>query len=174
MKRIALAVIAIIFIFAAADFSFAAYSFQVQGTVTKISGNQITIKDNQGQEISVAGNVSGLKTGDKVSVNVSVIRKETPRKLTAEEKDYLIKQCLVEPADVDIIPELIDDSQAIIVNGVTERNCDKLVPFKASREYYRKLGIDKKVPLPPAGWSTVWLTEKEFKNYLYIMDHAPW
>ena len=175
MKKTALAAIVVIFVFfTLAKFSFAANDFEIKGTVTKINGNQITIKDNQGREVSIPGNPNSIRIGDKILVNVSIRQQESPRKLTADEKDYLTKQCLIDSADLDIIPELDNDHQVQILNGVVERNCSKLASFKTSREYYRKLRIDAVVPLPPVGWSLSWLTDKEYQHYLDILNNAPW
>ena len=62
MKKTALAAIAVILVFTLAKFSFAASDFEIKGTVTKINGNQITIKDNQGEEYPYQATliVSGL------------------------------------------------------------------------------------------------------------------
>ncbi|HUN56323.1 MAG TPA: hypothetical protein VMU29_14315 [Smithella sp.] len=174
MKRIVLAVLTVIFVFVLAGFSMAANDFQIQGTVTKINGNQITIKDNKGKEVSIVGNANGLKTGDKVFVNVSIRQQETPRKLTAEEKEFLTNQCQINPAELDIIPELGNDNQAVILNGVAQRDCSKLASFKASREYYRRLNPGAAIPLAPVGWAIDWLTDKEFQRYLDILNNAPW
>ncbi|MGD0279644.1 MAG: hypothetical protein ABSC11_10090 [Smithella sp.] len=174
MKKTALAAIAVIFVFTLVKFGFAANDYEIKGTVTQINGNQITIKDNQGKEVSIAGNANGIKAGDKVFVNVSIRPQESPRKLTADEKDYLTKQCLIDSSDLDIIPELSHDSQAQVLNWVTARDCSKFASFKTSREYYRKLRIDAVVPLPPVGWSLSWLTDKEYQHYLDILNNAPW
>jgi hypothetical protein len=174
MKKTALAAIAVIFVFTLAKFSFAANDFEIKGTVTKINGNRITIKDDQGKEVSILGNPNGIRTGDKILVNVSIRPQESPRKLTVEEKDYLTKQCLIDSADLDIIPELDNDHQALILNGVTDRNCSKLASFKASREYYKKLRPNATIPLAPIGWAIDWLTEKEYQHYLDILNNAPW
>ncbi|MFZ1035931.1 MAG: hypothetical protein WAN57_01875 [Smithella sp.] len=174
MKKTALAAIAVILVFTLAKFSFAANDFEIKGTVTKINGNQITIKDNQGKEVSIPGNPNSIRVGDKILVNVSIRPQESARKLTVNEKDYLTKQCLIDSADLDIIPELDNDHQVLILNAVTDRNCSKLASFKASREYYRKLRPDAAIPLAPVGWSLSWITDKEYQRYLDILNNAPW
>ncbi|MGA9112030.1 MAG: hypothetical protein ACLPSL_16155 [Smithella sp.] len=173
MKKTALAAIAVIFVFTLINISFAANDFEMKGTVTQINGNQITIKNNQGKEVSIVGNANGIKVGDKVFVNV-LIQLDNPRKLTVEEKDFLIKQCLVDPADLDIISELNPNNQTTVLNGANARDCSKIASLKASREYYRKLRLDAIVPLPPVGWSLGWLTDKEYQHYLDILNNAPW
>ncbi len=174
MKKTALAAIAVIFVFTLTKFSFAANDFEIKGTVTKINGNQITVKDNQGQEVSIVGNPNGIRTGDKILVNVSIRPQESPRKLTVEEKDYLTKQCLIDSADLDIISELNIYNQAQILNGAVARDCNKLASFKASRKYYKKLKPNAVVPLTPVGWNISWLTDKEYQHYLDILNNAPW
>jgi hypothetical protein len=173
MKKITLAAIAVIFVFTLADFSFAANDFQIKGTITQINGNQITIKDNQGKEVSISGNADGIKTGDRILVDIS-IKPDNVRKLTAEEKDFLIKQCLIDSSDLEIIPELSHDTQAQVLNRVAARDCSKFASLKASRNYYKSLKPGAKIPLAPAGWNISWLTDKEFQRYLEILDKAPW
>ncbi|MGA3280194.1 MAG: hypothetical protein ABSD50_04330 [Smithella sp.] len=67
----------------------------MKGTVTQI-------KDNQDKELPLLSNAKGIKAGDKVFVNIYWIQLDNPRKLTVEGKDFLIKQCFVNPADLDI------------------------------------------------------------------------
>jgi hypothetical protein len=173
MKKAALAAIAVIFVFALVKFSFAANDFEIKGTVTQINGNRITIKDNQSKEVSILGNANGIKVGDKVFVNV-LIQLDNPRKLTVEEKDFLIKQCFVDPADLDIISELNPNNQTTVLNGASTRDCSKIASFKASREYYKKLKPNATVPLTPVGWNISWLTDKEYQHYIDILNNAPW
>jgi hypothetical protein len=173
MKKITLAAMTVIFVFILVDFSFAANDFQIKGTVTQINGNQITIKDNQGKEVSISGNANDIKTGDRILVDIS-IKLDNVRKLTVEEKDYLIKQCLIDSSDLDIIPELSHDTQAKVLTWVSARDCSKFASLKASRNYYKNLKPDAIIPLTPAGWNISWLTDKEFKRYLEILDKAPW
>ena len=175
MKKIAVTIIAITFIFALASLSFAANEFQTKGVVTRINGNQITIKDDQGKETTVAGNANGIKAGDKINVTVTINQLyDRQRELTAEEIDFLTKQCLIDRADVDIIKQLSNNTQADILKWIAAKDCKKFTAFKASREYYRKLSYDKAIPLPPVGWNTPYLTGEEFKRYLDILDKAPW
>jgi hypothetical protein len=161
--------------FALASLGFAANEFQTKGIVTRINGNQITIKDDQGKETTVAGNATGIKAGDKINVMVTINQLyDRQRELAAEEIDFLTKQCLIDRADVDMIKQLSNNTQADILKWLAAKDCKKFTSFKASREYYRKLGYDKAIPLAPAGWSINHLTEKEFARYLDILDKAPW
>lgn len=174
MKKIAFAsMIAVLFVFILVDFSFAADVFQIKGTVTQINGDQITIKDNQGKEVSIVGNASGIKIGDKILVDIS-IKPDNVRQLTGEEKDFLTKQCLIDSSDLDIIRELGHDTQAQVMNWVAARDCGKFASLKASRNYYKSLKPGARIPLAPAGWNISWLTDKEFQRYLEILDKAPW
>jgi hypothetical protein len=174
MKKIAVTIIAFIFIFVLANLSFAANEFHAKGIVTKIDGNQITIKDDQGKETTVTGDAKGIKIGDKVNVTVTINRLDRQRQLTMEEIDFLTKQCLIDRADIDIIKHFDNIVQANILKWTVDKDCKKLTPFKVSREYYRKLGYDKPIPLAPAGWDIAYFTSEEFKRYVDIIEKAPW
>jgi uncharacterized membrane protein len=175
MKKIAVTIIVITFVFALANLSFAANEFQTRGIVTKINGNQITIKDDKGKETTIEGNASGIKAGDKILVTVTINQLyDRQRELTAEEKDFLTRQCLIDRADVEMIKQLSNNDQANILQWTAAKDCKKLTPFKVSREYYRKIGYDKAIPLAPAGWSINYLRKEEFERYLDILDKAPW
>ncbi len=39
-------------------------------TITRISGNRITVRDDSGREKTVMGSAKGLKVGDRVKLNV--------------------------------------------------------------------------------------------------------
>jgi hypothetical protein len=175
MKKIAVTVIALTFVFALANLSFAANDYQTKGIVTKINGNQITIKDDKGKETTIEGNANGIKAGDKILVTVTINQLyHRQKELTAEEIDFLTKQCLIDRADVDMIKQLSNNVQANILTWTAAKDCTKFAPFKASRAYYRKLGYDKVVPLPPVGWNISYLTNEEYKRYIDILDKAPW
>jgi hypothetical protein len=68
MKKILFLVMAIFLVLSISGISFAASEFY-EGTVMKISGDKITVKNNQGKVITVVGSLKGLKVGDKVTVN---------------------------------------------------------------------------------------------------------
>jgi hypothetical protein len=74
MKKIFVLIVAVAFIFSVTGLCLAAYEFY-RGTITKISGDKVTIQDDKGKlrtinKSSSCGNCDGmdLKAGDKVSV----------------------------------------------------------------------------------------------------------
>jgi len=83
----------------------------------------------------------------------------------------LLSQCKVPQADIDIIGKLSSDTQALITSWTT---CSQATPFKASRAYYKQLKPNTKIPLPPAGWDTEFLTDDEFVKYADLIANAPW
>jgi uncharacterized membrane protein len=168
MKKIAVTVIALTFVFTVASLSFAANEFQMKGIITKINGNQITIKDDKGKEITVESNVSYIKVGNPILLYGQILRP-----LTAEDIEFLTKQCQVAQVDVDIIPQLQKEGQADISKWAAAKDCKKLTPFKATRNYYRQLKPGARLPMPPAGWSFEYLTEEEFLRYSEILEKAP-
>ncbi|WP_028844780.1 selenite/tellurite reduction operon protein ExtJ [Thermodesulfovibrio thiophilus] len=78
-KAVALMVV-LTFILAVAFASFAAEAKKsdvVKGTVTKIEGNKLTIKQADGKEATVeVKDAKGIKVGDKVTVKGGVVAKE--------------------------------------------------------------------------------------------------
>jgi hypothetical protein len=68
MKKIFVLIVAVAFVLSTAGFCFAAYEFY-HGTITKISGNKITVQDEKGklQTLTTSGKI-GWKVGDKVVV----------------------------------------------------------------------------------------------------------
>ncbi|HYW67005.1 MAG TPA: hypothetical protein VFB10_09900 [Candidatus Dormibacteraeota bacterium] len=88
--------------------------------------------------------------------------------------DFLVKQCAIDRADVDVIAKLDVDAQSRIFSWISGQDCKHLVPFKASRQYYRSLTPGQKIPMPPAGWDGSFLTEVEFARYADILAKAPW
>lgn len=176
MKKILTTLISILFVLGAASHSFAAIDFQLEGTVTKIDGRMITVKDNKGRETIIEGASSEIKVGDSVLMKGQLFNMtDLPvRVLTAADKDFMAKQCQVPQMDIDVIPQLGRMAQGYIVQWIDAKDCRKFVPFKNTRNYYRQLNINKPIPLPPAGWNGRWLTEQEFKNYTHILGNAPW
>jgi hypothetical protein len=68
MKKILALIVAAAFIFSVTSFSLAAYEFY-RGTITKISGDKVTVKDDKGKfRTIIIGGATDLKVGDKVSV----------------------------------------------------------------------------------------------------------
>jgi hypothetical protein len=172
MRRIALAAIAVILVFSLANFSFAANDFQIKGTVTKINGKQITIKDYQGKDINVESNVSGIKVNDAVLLKGTLFSLRT--KLEPQEIDFLVNQCSVDRNDVNVIEKLEEQTRINLMSFIDKKDCRLFNEFKASRAYFRQLKPKTKLPLPPAGWSTYFLTDEEFEQYSNIIANAPW
>ncbi len=71
MKKVLVLLVAIIFTLGVVGLSFAA---DMKGTITKIEGNKITVKDN-GKETTVQSDAKGLKVGDKVTVKGGKVMK---------------------------------------------------------------------------------------------------
>jgi hypothetical protein len=63
MKKVFIVTIAIAFVFGLA-------SLAVAETITRIVGNQITVKDATGKEKTIESTAKGLKVGDKVKLTV--------------------------------------------------------------------------------------------------------
>ncbi len=63
-----------------------ALSAEVKGTITKIEGNKLTIKQADGKEVTVeVKDAKGLKVGDNVTVKDGVAKKEEVKKKKAIE-----------------------------------------------------------------------------------------
>ncbi len=66
MKRILVLFVALVFTLGVVGLSFAA---DVKGTVTKVEGVKITVKDSAGKETTVdVKDTAGVKAGDKVEI----------------------------------------------------------------------------------------------------------
>jgi hypothetical protein len=97
--------------------------------------------------------------------------------LSSADKDFLIQQCQVSQADIDIIPKLSQETQTKISAWITAKDCEKLVSFKTTRNFYRQLlqlKPDEQLPFPPAGWNGNYLTEDEFGHYSKILTSHPY
>lgn len=82
-KSVIALVIAIIFTFGVATMGLAAA--EVKGTVTKIDGNKVTVKDDKGKETTVeVKEVKDIKVGDKVTIKGGVVTKDKPKKKKPE------------------------------------------------------------------------------------------
>ncbi|MGP8154080.1 MAG: hypothetical protein ACLQBQ_08060 [Smithella sp.] len=175
MKKVLVLIMALFFAFGWAISGFAENEFQIKGVVAKINGNQITIKDDKGKEISLEGSLSDINVGDPILLNVQISKEVKMRtQLTAQEIEFLTKQCLIEQADVNIIPLLKDKDRGKLISWIDKRDCRSLDAFKASRAYYRKLKPNSAIPLAPAGWNIDYITDAEFQNYVNILNGAPW
>ena len=176
MKKILTTLISMLFVLGSAGYSFGAIDFQLKGTVTKIDGRTITVKDVKGKEMIIEGTSSDIKVGDPVLLKGQLLKVTTlpSRALTTADKDFVMNQCQVPQVDVDVIPQLGSEAQGYILQWIDAKDCGKFAAFKNSRNYYRKLDINKPIQMTPAGFSGRWLTAQEFKNFKYIMDNAPW
>lgn len=79
MKKVIALLVAVLFTLSLTAFAFAS---EVQGTVSKIDGNKITVKDSAGKEVTAEGDAKGLKVGDKVTVKDGKVMK--PKKKAIE------------------------------------------------------------------------------------------
>jgi len=67
-------IVMLTFVFGLAAVSF---SSEVKGTITKIEGNKLTIKEADGKEVTVeVKDAKGLKVGDKVEVKDGVAKRK--------------------------------------------------------------------------------------------------
>jgi len=168
-------VIVLLSIFNVAAICFAANDFQLNGTVTTINGSVITITDDKGKQINLEGSTSDFKAGDRVVLKVQMLKPEALRTdLTSQDIEFLTKQCLIDQVDVDVIPQLTQEGKGPIFSAINKGDCKQLIAFKASRNYFRQLKPKTKLPLPPNGWDTNYLTDKEFEQYSDIIANAPW
>jgi len=97
--------------------------------------------------------------------------------LSATDKDFLLNQCQVSQEDIDVIPKLSKETQANISALIATKDPKQLIPFKNTRDYYRKLlQLKPKEPLPftPYGMDKSYFTDEEYANWQKIYDDAPW
>jgi hypothetical protein len=97
-----------------------------------------------------------------------------PAALTTADIQFLNDQCKIGQPDIDVIPKLGAKTQQNLLSRIAKRDCAQLQPFIASRNYFRQLKPNTAIPLAPAGWSIDYMTDEEFKQYLKILDSAPW
>ncbi|MCS7215959.1 MAG: hypothetical protein RMI30_03680 [Thermodesulfovibrio sp.] len=80
MKKVVALMVILTFILGIAMISLAAETKKpsvVKGTVTKIEGNKLTIKQADGNEVTVeVKELKGIKVGDKVKVKDGVVTKD--------------------------------------------------------------------------------------------------
>lgn len=83
MKKILVLLVALIFTIGVVGLAFAA---EVKGTVTKVDGKKITVKDAAGKETTVeVKDTAGVKAGDNVTIADGKVTKEAPKKKKAIE-----------------------------------------------------------------------------------------
>jgi len=77
MKSIITLVVAMVFTLGLVSWTFAADAKEVKGTVTKVAGMTVTIKDAAGKEVNVkVNNAKDVKVGDMVTVKDGMATKE--------------------------------------------------------------------------------------------------
>jgi len=160
------------FFLGSAAFCFAGVKFVVAGRVTAVNGNRVTVTDDAGKVMTIEGDAKGIKVGDRVLLVEG--KPEVRGQLTAIERDFLTGQCQIDRADVDVIEQLPEDGKRDVFPRIEKGDCKLLAAFKDSRAYFRSLKPGAKVPLPPAGWDSVYLTDDEFARYADIIANAPW
>jgi hypothetical protein len=58
------------------------FASEVKGTVTKVEGNKITVKDAAGKETTVeVKDTAGVKAGDRVTIKDGKVTRERPRRV---------------------------------------------------------------------------------------------
>jgi uncharacterized protein YxeA len=77
MKKILVLLVALVFTLGVVGLAFAA---DVKGTVTKIDGKKVTVKDAAGKEHTVEADATGIKVGDSVDVKGGKITKAAKKK----------------------------------------------------------------------------------------------
>lgn len=175
MKKIVVTLVLMVFVLVMASFSFADNAVLLKGVITKISGNKITIKDDAGKEIVVEGSLKGIKVGDLIQLKGEIFKVGSMRtELNAQDVEFLTKQCSIDRADVNVIKQLEDQVRMKLISWTDRRDCKLMASYKASREYFKSLKPKSKLPLPPAGWDTHYLTDKEFEQYTDMIANVPW
>ncbi len=87
IKSLITVLVAAVFLLGLASLSLAAgdEKMGVSGTVTKIEGNKVTVKDDMGKETTVeVKDVKDTKVGDKVKIEDGVITSSTEESGTSE------------------------------------------------------------------------------------------
>ncbi len=84
MKKILVLLVALVFALGVVGLSFAA---DVKGTVTKVEGKNVTVKDDKGKETTVeVKDTAGAKVGDKVEIKGGNVMKEAAPAAPAKKK----------------------------------------------------------------------------------------
>ncbi len=82
MKKIIALLVALVFTFGVVGLTFAV---ELKGTVTKIEGKKITVKDAAGKETTVeVKDTAGAKVGDNVTIKDGVVTVEKKKKKAIE------------------------------------------------------------------------------------------
>jgi len=82
-KAIIAMLVAIVFTLGVVGLSFATEAKEMKGTITKIEGNKVTVKDDAGKETTVdVKDAKGAKVGDKVTIKDGAIVPAAKKKVT--------------------------------------------------------------------------------------------
>ena len=166
--------IALTFLLTIPAFSFPAAEFQMEGIVTNINGNLVTIRDDKGKEVTIEVSVNDIKVGDPFLLKGQLFKSEQMRtELTLQEVEFLTNQCHINLSDVNTIPQLQQQTLTKVISWIEKKDCKLFDSFKASRAYYKQLKLRAPVPMPPIGWETGFLTNDEFDQYMNILAAAP-
>jgi len=165
----------IVLILGVTSFCFAKNEFQIKGTLININGNMVIVKDDKGKEINIETSVSGIKVGDSVLLKGELFKVDSLRtELTPQDIEFLTNQCRIDQADVTVIPQLEERTRMKLFSWIDRNDCNLFKTFKDSRTYFKQLKPKTRLPMPPAGWDTHFLTVKEFEQYSDIIANAPW
>ncbi len=160
-----------------ATLSSAENEVQLKGTVTRIDGSKVTIRDGSNRETVLDGWLAGIKVGDPVLVKGQLFKSISERTAPNAQDSAFLKRCLIERADVDVIPRLDKDARDRIFLWIDSGDCEKLKPFKVTREFLKKYTPPPdSAQMPPKGYDSQFLTADE-QNHISevnkrILDRA--
>jgi hypothetical protein len=157
-------VVAVLFLVLAGGPACVAEEFKMQGKITKITGNLVTVRDASGKEQTVESRLPIFKVGDAVSLTITM-EKWFDLQLSPQDGEFLTKRCHVDPADVTVLPRLNRSVKLGFKAGLgahDEEYCVVWEGFRATREYLRKYKVSPDpAPEPPTGYNRYYLTREE-------------
>jgi hypothetical protein len=160
--------IASVVFFLGASLGFAENEVWLKGTVVRIDGNKVTIRDVGNKETVLEGLLAGIKVGDPVLVKGQLFKFMSERTVPSAQDTAFLTGCLVERSDVDVIPRLGKEARDKIFLWIDSGDCEKLKPFKATREFLKKYTPPPDTTqMPPKGYDRIFLTAEESE---YIND----
>ncbi len=162
MEKIIVLTIALTLVLSAASLSFGADAFEMEGKVTRINGNEVTISDGKGKEQTVESRTNEIKVGDTVTLWINKPQLARDITLSPQDIEFLTKKCHINPAEVNVIPKLLEWRSA--GPFIRLRDCELLEGFENTREYLRKLTPPPgkpPFPLPPKGYDRIYFTDEE-------------
>jgi ankyrin repeat protein len=141
-------------------------------------GADINAKNNQGNTALYIAEVNNYEPMiaflRQSGAQGGKLAQQVPTALSESDVTFLAEQCHLEKSDIDSIPKLDANTQKKLFARISLKDCKLLAGFKTTKEYYRSLKPNSRIPMPPAGNDLHYLTEEEFKNYQKILDEAPW